>query len=60
MGCVSGGCLLPLLLLILAFIMAKNAADLGGPLFWPILAGMGGTVGFAAATLYFIVFQRKK
>jgi hypothetical protein len=59
-GCVSGGCLLPLLLLILAFFMARNAADLGGPLFWPILAGAGAAFGFVVATLYFIVFQRKK
>jgi len=50
----------PILSFALIFITAKSAADLGGPLFWPMLAALGASLGFAAATLYFILFQRDR
>jgi uncharacterized membrane protein len=44
-GAVSGGCLLPVLLLFVAALLG----DTGGPLFWPIfalfLAVLGGCIG---------------
>jgi hypothetical protein len=33
---------------------------MGGPLFWPLFAALGAALGFAAATLYFILVQRNK
>ena len=59
-GCVTGGCLLPLLLFLIVVINAKSAYDLGGPLFWPITAAYFGALGFVVATFYFLVVQRKK
>ena len=59
-GCLSGGCLLPILLLIVVAVTAGSAADLGGRLFWPLFAAFGAALGFAVATLYFILFQRRK
>lgn len=59
-GCLSGGCLLPILVLIGVVITAGSAVDLGGPLFWPLFAAFGAALGFAAATLYFILFRRNK
>lgn len=59
-GCLSGGCLLPILFLIGVVLTADSAADLGGPLFWPLFAALGAALGFAAGTLYFILFQRNK
>jgi hypothetical protein len=59
-GCISGGCALPLLFLFHTMLVARSAADLGGPLFWPLFAGFGGALGFALATLYFIIFRRGK
>lgn len=59
-GCLSGGCLLPILFLIGVAVTADSAADMGGPLFWPLFAALGAALGFAAATLYFILFQRNK
>lgn len=55
-GCVSGGCFLPVIL----FIVAGIAGDVGGPLFWPILAVFGAVVGFAGGTLFALLFQRDK
>jgi hypothetical protein len=45
-GAVSGGCLLPILL----FIVAAFLGDTGGPLFWPILALFLGIVGGCVGT----------
>lgn len=59
-GCLSGGCLLPILLFIVIAVTARSAADMGGPLFWPLFAALGAALGFAAATFYFIFFQRGK
>ena len=59
-GCLSGGCLLPALLFGVVMAVAKSAADLGGPLFWPLLAALGATLGFVTGTLFFILFQRNK
>ena len=59
-GCLSGGCLLPLLFLIGIAVTADSAADLGGPVFWPLFAALGAALGFAAGTLYFILFLRSK
>ena len=59
-GCLSGGCLLPLLALVAVILTAESAADMGGPLFWPFFAALGASLGFTAATLYFIFFQRNK
>jgi hypothetical protein len=41
-GCLSGGCLVPLLLF---FLCAFISGDTGGPLFWPICMLFFGVVG---------------
>jgi len=47
-GCLSGGCLLPLLFLILSIA----AGDPGGPLFWPLISILGAMLGIVLGTLY--------
>jgi hypothetical protein len=41
-GCVSGGCLAPILLFIFGGLVLR---DTGGPLFWPIIAVPLGLIG---------------
>ena len=41
-GCVSGGCLLPFVLCVACGVLF---GDIGGPLFWPIIAVPLGMVG---------------
>ena len=55
-GVIRGGCLLPLLLFIVACFMG----DIGGPFFWPLFALFAAVLGYAIGTLYFIVFKRRK
>jgi hypothetical protein len=47
-GCMSGGCLLPLVFLIFAIAFG----DLGGPLAWPLLLVLGAMLGATFGTLY--------
>jgi hypothetical protein len=51
-GCLRGtlgcGCLIPLLI----FIIAAITGDVGGPLFWPILMIFTGSVGAALGTAF--------
>jgi uncharacterized membrane protein YdjX (TVP38/TMEM64 family) len=47
-GCLSGGCLLPLLFLIFSIA----AGDPGGPLFWPLISILGAMFGIVLGTLY--------
>jgi hypothetical protein len=58
-GCVAGGCLVPIICLAVTMDVARSAADMGGPLFWPILAGLGGMGGFAVGTVWFVLRKRK-
>lgn len=48
-GCVSGGCLLPILLF---FACAFLLGDTGGPLIWPIVAVPLGIIGLIAGFIY--------
>ena len=48
-GCVSGGCLLPILLF---FACAIFLGDTGGPLIWPIFAVPLGIIGLIAGFIY--------
>ena len=50
-GCLSGGCLLPFLFMILAIAVG----DFGGPLFWPLISVLGAMLGIAIGTLYIVV-----
>ena len=54
-GCLSGGCLVPLVFLVLAVV----AGDAGGPLFWPLILIVGAMLGTILGTLY-IVFRGNK
>ena len=55
-GCVAGGCAIPLLL----FVLCLFAADgLGGPLFWPLIAVELGLFGFATGTAFYLCRRRK-
>jgi hypothetical protein len=49
-GCLSGGCLLPLLFLVFAIA----AGDMGGPLFWPLISIVGAILGIVLGTLYIV------
>jgi hypothetical protein len=49
-GCLSGGCFLPLIFVVLAFA----SGDLGSPFSWPLIAILGAMLGVALGTLYFI------
>jgi hypothetical protein len=49
-GCLSGGCLLPLLFLIFALAVG----DYGGPLAWPLIAVVGAMLGTILGTLYIV------
>ena len=55
-GCVGGGCVLPLLLFILALFVADGPA---GPLFWPIIAVELGMFGLAVGTVFYLCRRRK-
>ena len=55
-GCVGGGCVLPLLLFVWAVFAA---GDIGGPLFWPIIAVELGLFGFAVGTAFYLCPRRK-
>ena len=46
-GCGLGGCLAPLLLLL----VSASLGDTGGPLFWPLLALLLGAVGSVIGSL---------
>ena len=59
-GCAAGGCILPILLLTGTVLAAHSAADLGGPLFWPILALYGGALGLTVGTICFRIFRGRK
>lgn len=48
-GCVSGGCLLPILLF---FVCAFFLGDTGGPLFWPFIAVPLGILGLIFGFVY--------
>jgi hypothetical protein len=48
-GCVSGGCLLPILLF---FACAFFLGDTGGSLVWPIFAVPLGIIGLIAGFIY--------
>ena len=48
-GCVTGGCLLPILLF---FACAILLGDTGGPLIWPIFAVPLGIIGFIVGLIY--------
>ena len=48
-GCVSGGCLAPMLLF---FGCAIFLGDTGGPLIWPIFALPLGLIGLAIGFIY--------
>lgn len=48
-GCLSGGCLAPILLL---FGCAIFLGDTGGPLFWPFVAVILGVVGMVFGFIY--------
>ena len=52
-GCGIGGCLVPFLLMI----AAGAGGDMGGPLFWPIIATPLGLIGMA---LGFYIRARKE
>ena len=45
-GCGAGGCLIPTLLFIVCLVFG----DIGGPLFWPILAVFLAVVGFVVGS----------
>ena len=49
LGCGLGGCLLPILLFIAC---AFFFGDTGGPLIWPIAAGLFGGIGLFLGFLY--------
>ena len=55
-GCIGGGCVLPLLLFIWALFVA---GDLGGALFWPIIVVELGLFGFAVGTAWYLCRRRK-
>ena len=55
-GCVAGGCALPLLLFILCLFVADGPA---GPLFWPLIAFELGLFGFAGGTVFYLCRRRK-
>ena len=55
--CVLFGVIPPLLV----FLHAQSAADLGGPLFLPLLAALSAMFGFSIATAFcFFIFQFTK
>jgi hypothetical protein len=54
-GCVSGGCVVPILFF---FYCAFVYNDAGGPLFWPIFSGFAGIVGLAIGTVVRSLLQR--
>lgn len=50
-GCVSGGCLLPLFL----FAFAAISGDMGGPLIWPFAVMFLGAIGGAIGAIYGLI-----
>lgn len=58
-GCVRGslgcGCVVPLLL----FVAAALSGDVGGPLFWPIIAVFGAIVGGIIGAI-FAPYEKRK
>ena len=54
LGCLSGGCLAPILLF---FFCALVLRDTGGPLFWPFAAVFFGLIGMVIG---FVVRASKK
>jgi hypothetical protein len=54
-GTLGCGCLVPLVL----FIIAAISGDVGGPLFWPILMVLTGLVG-AALGVVFAPLEKKQ
>lgn len=59
-GAIRGGCLVPAVLFVVVCYTAGKRGDIGGPLFWPLLALLGAALGYAIGTLYFIVSKRRK
>ena len=49
MGCVTGGCLMPVLLF---FACAIILGDTGGPLLWPFIAVPLGVIGLVVGFIY--------
>lgn len=50
-GCLSGGCLIPFAL----FLLAAFSGDIGGPLIWPMLSVVLGAFGMIVEIGYRIV-----
>jgi len=48
-GCVVGGCCLPIILLI---ISAAFLGDIGGPLLWPIISVVFGLIGLVIGIFF--------
>jgi hypothetical protein len=56
LGAASGGCLLPLIL----FLVAAAFGDTGGPLFWPIISIPLALIGFALGLWFHSEFRKKE
>jgi len=50
-GCLSGGCVIPIAL----FLLAAFSGDVGGPLIWPMLSVFLGVVGMVVEIGYRLV-----
>jgi hypothetical protein len=54
-GCLSGGCLVPIVL----FLLAALSGDTGGPLIWPMLAIVLGVFGTVVGFIYGIAKKKR-
>ena len=55
-GCGFGGCLLPTAGFLFCALILN---DIGGPLFWPIIAGFSGFCGAFVGMIYSLIFRKK-
>ena len=51
---------MPTVLFVVTCVTARSAADMGGPLFWPIIAIFGSVIGFLFGPLIFMFFHEYK